>query len=190
MPILFCAGQLPSALPRPSVTGENPSALLLVIETGAGNSCHIIGAGVEEALQNQYRGHLIHHHLVFGSGATRQMQQAMGLSCSQPLIPQGHGQTELLPQHFRKGLSLDSLRTEIAGHIQRIADDDLSAGMFAQDARERAEVLTAIAADQGEDWLGGDASLVGDSHANATVAYVKTQDPGDGGWRNGGFFGS
>jgi hypothetical protein len=61
--------------------------------------------------------------------------------------------------------------------MQRIADDDVSAVIAAEQAAEGLDIGAAVAgAMEGEERLGGVAELVGDGHADAPVAYVERGD--------------
>jgi hypothetical protein len=83
--------------------------------------------------------------------------------------------SRLFAEHLGKRLRFDGLRAQVAGHIERIPNDNLLTIVPADDAQKRFCVLTALGANQGHDRLGGEANIVGDGDADATVADIETE---------------
>lgn len=134
--------------------------------------------GVEETLQNQDGSDLIDDLPVAGKGAAGGVKMAVGLGGSQPLVPKVDGEGERLPERCGKVLGSGGLRAHVAGHIKGMAEDDGRALVFAQEAAEGLEVLFRILALEGEDGLGGQAELVGDSDPDAAAAVVEAEEAG------------
>ena len=134
--------------------------------------------GIEEALEDQDGGDLVDHGAMFGAGAAGSVEMAVSFGGGEALVPQVNGESKGFAQRFGKGMGLGSLGTDVAGHIQGIAENDGGAAKFAEDAAQGFEILLDVFADQGQDGLGREAKLVGDSDANAAVAEVETEETG------------
>ena len=128
-------------------------------------------------MQDEDGGHLIDDLAMLAAGAAGGVEVAMGFGGGEPLVPQGDGELKLLAQDFGEGVHLGSLGAQISRHVERVADDDVGAVVFAHDAGERLQVLSAVGADQGEHRL-GQSQQIGDGHADAAVAYVEAEDAG------------
>ena len=133
---------------------------------------------VEEALQNQYGSHLIDNLAVGGGGASGSLEVAMGFGRGEPLVPEVDGEREGLAEGAGKGAGEGGLGADVAGKMQRIADDDGGAAVFAEETAEGSEVLLRIFADQGEDGLGGEAEFVGDGDTDAAAAEIEAEEAG------------
>jgi hypothetical protein len=103
---------------------------------------------------------------------------AVSFGGGQALVPQMDGEGEGGAEGFGKCLGFGGLRAEVAGHVQRIADDDGHAVEFAEEAAEGFEVLFQIPADEGEDRLRGEAELIGDGYTDAAVAKIEAKVAG------------
>ena len=134
--------------------------------------------GVEEALQNQHGSHLIDDLAMAGGGAAGGVEMAMGLGGGEALVPEVDGEGEGSAERFGEGVGFGGLGADVAGHVERIAEDDGGAAEFAEQAAEGFEVLLRVFADQGEDGLRGEAELVGDRDADAAVAEIEAQEAG------------
>jgi hypothetical protein len=137
--------------------------------------------GVEETLQDENGSDLVDDSAMFGARASRGMQVAMGFGGGKALVPEVDGQAGFVAQELGESLSLRGLGTLISGHVEGVADDDLGAAVFADEAGERFEVPLAVGAREGEDGLRGEAERVGDSDANAAVSDVEAYQPGGSG---------
>jgi hypothetical protein len=75
-----------------------------------------------------------------------------------------------------KGLGFDGLGTQVAGHVEWVADDEGAAGVSTGQASQGADIVTLVGAGQREDGLGGQPKSIGDSYADASVAYVQSHE--------------
>jgi hypothetical protein len=149
------------------------TASLLIIRWLAG------AVGVKEALQNQHGSDLVDDFAMAGEGSSGGVQVAVGFGGGEALVPEVNGEGKSLAEGFGKGLGSGGLGAEIAGHIEGIAEDDGCAVEFAQEAAEGFQVLFRIFPDEGEDWLRGEAELIGDGDADAATAEVKAEEARD-----------
>jgi hypothetical protein len=134
--------------------------------------------GFQVAFQDEDGGYLIYYGAMFDSSATRGMEVTVGFGGGEALVPQVYWKAGFGAQHLREGLGFGGLGALISGHVEGIADHDLCAGVFADEALEGFEVLPAIAADKGEHGLGGETERVGNGDADATVSNVEAHDSG------------
>lgn len=134
--------------------------------------------GVEETLQNQYRSYLVDHLAVPRERPAGGVEMPVRFSRRKALVPEVNGQRKFAPQGLSEGLGFCSLRAQIAGHIERIAEDDRGAAEFAQHPPQRLQVLLRVPANKRQHRLGGQAELVGDSDADAAVAKIEAQQAG------------
>lgn len=100
----------------------------------------------------------------------------MGLGGGEALIPQVNGKLEGVAEGFGKGLGADGLGADVAGKIEGMAEDDLGAAEFAEEAPQGFKVLLVIPANEGQDGLRGEAKLVGDGNADAAGAEIEAQE--------------
>jgi len=134
-------------------------------------------------LQDENGSDLVDDSAMFGAGASRGMQVAMGFGGGQALVPEVDGQAGFVAEELGESLSLRGLGTLISGHVEGVADDDPGAAIFADKAGERFEVLLAVGARESEDGLRGETERVGDGDTNAAVSDVETHEPGGSGSR-------
>lgn len=135
--------------------------------------------GVEEALQNKDGGHLVDDGAVFGPGASGGVQMAVGFGGGEALVPEVDRETGFIAQSLRKGLGLGGLGTLISGHVEGIANDDLGAAVFADEAHQGFEVLPSVGADEGQDRLRGESERVGYGHADTAISYIEAHESRD-----------
>lgn len=134
---------------------------------------------VEEGLEDQDCGQLVDDAFAAHLGMACVVKLSVGLSGGKPLVPQMHRQMELFDQGCGEGLGLGGLGAEVAGHVERISDDDLRDAVLADDAAERREVGAAVGARDGQQGLGSEAELVRQSDADAPIPHVEAHQPGD-----------
>lgn len=108
------------------------------------------------------------------------VEVAMGFGRSEALIPKADGKAELPAQGVCEGLGAGGLRTLVAGHVERVADDGFpDRGVFAQDAGDGFEVVAKAVASggsmQGEERLRGVAEFIREREPDAAVAYIEAQ---------------
>lgn len=127
-------------------------------------------------MQDEDGGDLVDDGAVFGTGASRGVQVAMGFRCGETLVPEVDGELGFVTQGLRESLGLGGLRTLIPRHVEGIADDDPAAAIFADEALQGFEVLPAVGADESEDGLGGQPERVGHGHTNAAVSHVEAHE--------------
>ena len=96
---------------------------------------------IEEALQNQHGSHLIDDLAMAGGGAARGVEVAMGFGRGEALVPEVDGEGEGGVEGFGEGVGFRGLGADVAGHVERIAEDDGGAAEFAEQAAEGFEVL-------------------------------------------------
>jgi len=116
----------------------------------------------KKRLQNEHGSDLI-NDLFAGLAVSRVagiVKLAMGLGGGEPLIPEVDGDAGFCGESSSELLRLGGLGAEIAGHVERIADDNLGAGVLAQQAAEGFHVCATGGAVQGEKRLRGVAELV------------------------------
>ena len=106
-------------------------------------------------------------------GFAHGMKMAVRLAGGEPLVGEMDGQAEGDAEILGEGLGLAGLRTDLAGHVERVANDDLGDGMLADDAAEGFDVGVGRAAMQGEERLHGQSEGIGDGEANAFAADVQ-----------------
>ncbi len=131
---------------------------------------------VKESLEDEDGSDLVNDCAVLGARAPSGMKVAMGLGGGEAFVPQVEGELSLLMHQAGKVLGLDGLGTQVAGHVERIADDDGAAVMATGEAREGAEVLASAGANEGEHGLCGEAESIGDGYTDAAIAHVQTHE--------------
>ena len=107
---------------------------------------HLQRAGVQEALQDQHRRHLVDDALAPDSGVTHVIQTAMCLRGRQAFVPQVYGETRVFAERVREGLSFRCLRTKVAAHVQWIARNDLRHAMPADEPGQALQILAECGA--------------------------------------------
>ncbi len=132
--------------------------------------------GVQEALEDEYGGHLIDYGTVLGAGAAGGVEMAVRLGGGEALVPQVHGEGEGLVEGFGKGVGFGRLRADVAGHVEGIAENNGGAVEFAKEAAEGFQVQFEVFADQGEDGLSGEPKFVGNSDADAAVTEIEAEE--------------
>jgi hypothetical protein len=137
---------------------------------------------VEEALQNENGGYLVDDGTMLGAGASGVEEMPVGFGGGQALVPEVDWQASFVAENLGKGLRLGGLRALISGHVKRIADDDLVAVVFTDEASKGFEVLSAVGAREGEDGLGSQAERIGDGDTDAAISNVEAHESGNGGW--------
>ena len=101
------------------------------------------------------------------------------------LVPQMDGQAGELAECGGEGLGFGCLGARLAGKMDGIADDDGGHGEAAREARQGAQVFSGdggrgATALEREHRLRREAQLVGDGHADASVADVEAEIAGFG----------
>ncbi len=134
--------------------------------------------GVEEALQYQHGSHLIDHRAVAGKGAPGGVQVAMGLGRGQPFVPQVYGQGEGFAQRVGKGMGFCGLGADVARHVERIAQHDGRAAVFAEKAAEGFQVRLQVFAEESEDRLRREPQLIGNGNADTAITEIKAKQAG------------
>lgn len=140
-----------------------------------------ISLRIQKALQDQHRRHLVHQRLMFLPALARGIENLMRLPASQPLIPEMHRQTCQQTQLLRKGPRLPSLRTRLAGEMQRIAHHDPHAPKPPAKPCQRPQILAWIPLPgQSQHWLRQQPKLIRNSHTNPLRPNVETEVTGNG----------
>lgn len=132
--------------------------------------------GVEETLQNQHGGDLIDDFPVGREGASGGVEMAMGFGGGEALVPEVDGEGKGGAEGFGEGLGLGGEGADIAGEVERMAEDNSGAVVPAEEAAEGAEVLLWVFAAEGEDGLGGQAELVGDGDTDAAGPKIEAEE--------------
>ncbi len=73
--------------------------------------------GIEVGLQDENGRDLIDDGFAPQDGVPGGIEVAMGLGGGKAFVPEVDGELELGAEQFGKGLGLDGLRAEVAGHI-------------------------------------------------------------------------
>jgi hypothetical protein len=157
---------------RRGTGGWDAILLLRLYDAGTG------APGVEKALQDQHGGDLVDHLAVSGGGASGGVQVAMGFGGAEALIPEMDGEGEGAAEGFGEGLGADRLRADVSGKMEGVAENDLRAAKFAEQAAERLQVLLLIPANKGQHRLRGEAEFIGDGNANAAGAKIEAEQAG------------
>jgi hypothetical protein len=131
--------------------------------------------GVEEALQNQHGSDLVDDLAVGFAGAAGGVEMAVGFGGGEAFVPEVDGESEGFAEDFGKNLGSGGLGAEVAGKVEGIAQDDGGAVEFPEQSGEGLEILTEVAADEGEHRLGGEAQLVGDGNADTASAIIESE---------------
>lgn len=103
-------------------------------------------------------------------------EDALGFGGGEALVPEVDGEAEVLAQLLGEGGGFFGLATGVAGHVQRVAEDDLFDFELADDVVEGVEVVAAALAADGFEPLRGDAEGVGDGEADGAGAGVEAED--------------
>lgn len=131
-------------------------------------------------MQDEGRGNLVDDAAVLLAGVAGFVEDLVGFAGSEALVPQVDGQAGEGAKFGGEGLGLGGLGAEVPGEVNGVADDDGDDGETAAEAGNGAEVFSGDAggwatALEGEDGLGGEAELVGDSNPDAAVADVESE---------------
>lgn len=116
--------------------------------------------GVHVTLQNEDRGHLVDDGLAGAGGAGDSIEMPMGLGRAEPFVPQMDGDAQFGLEGGRKILGGKGAWAGCARHVQGESNDDGGAPITADDAGERAQVIAAVGASQGQQRLGGEAQFI------------------------------
>lgn len=132
--------------------------------------------GVEETLQYQHGGDLVDDLAVAGKRAAGGVEMAMGFGRGQALVPEVDGEREGGAQSVGEGMGFGGLGANIAGHVQRIAQNDGGAPVFAEEATEGLQVGFDVPADESQDRLRGEPEFIGDGDPDAAVSEIKAKE--------------
>ena len=135
--------------------------------------------GFQKRFQDEDGGDLVDDVFAVAAigGVAGGVENFMGCSSGEALVPEIDGDAEHRCEFVRKDLYFFRLWTDVAGHVQRIADDDVGAVVAAEQAAEGLDIGTAVAgAVEGEERLDGVAELIGNGHADAPVADIEGGD--------------
>ena len=150
-----------------------------------GSPACFVGAGRHKGFKNQHGSHLINDVLAADSvsircaGVPHGIQMAMRLRRREALIPEVHGQRKLCTDRVCEGLCAGGLRALIAGHIERIADDNLRNTVTAQYAADGFQIVPQLTPVERHQRLRGQPELIRKGKADTAVANVKGKDAGD-----------
>jgi hypothetical protein len=131
-------------------------------------------AGVKKTLQNEHGGYLIDDGTPIGRHAAGGIQVTMGFGGGEPFVPQRHLHTCVEVERVGEILRLERLRTDVAGHVERIAHHHPVTSILAYQPGQRAEILAPVLTHQGKDGLGGEPQLVGNGDPDPAITHVKT----------------
>src|SRR5665213_72215 len=84
----------------------------------------LVPFGVEEGLEDQDGGYLIHEGLMFLASFSGGIENGVRFLGGQPLVPQGQGQAGELSKFLGKMAGLVCLGAGLTGEMQRISGDD------------------------------------------------------------------
>lgn len=165
---------------KPAVV-EALAASLHATECSLLLACNPASPRIEPRLQDEHRSHpvddpLAAPRLSIVCRVSRVVEVPMRLRRRQPLVPKMHDDRELRPQFFGEGLRLGRLRTLVARHIQRVADDRLGNMMLAKDAGDGLHLRAPVRAMEREERLRGEAEWIGERNADAPVADIEAGD--------------
>ena len=132
--------------------------------------------GVQKALQYQYGSDLVHDLAMSGKGAAGGVKVPVGFRRCQALVPEVHGQGKSGAEPFREGVGFGGLGTQVAGHVQGIAEDDPGAAVFAEQAAKGFQVGFRVSAKQGQNRLRGEAQFIGDGDTDAAVSEIESEE--------------
>jgi hypothetical protein len=130
-------------------------------------------------LEDEGGGDLVDEGLVVLAGFAGGVEDFVGFAGGEALIPEFDGELGEVGEFLGKGLDFGGLGAEVAGEVERVADDDADAVETAAETGEGAEIVFRVAlAGEGEDGLGGEAELVRDGDADAFGADVEGEVAG------------
>jgi UPF0755 protein len=136
--------------------------------------------GVEKTLQNQYGSDLIDYFAMGGARSAGGVEMAMSFRGGEALVPQVHGEGKGFAEGVGEGVRFGGLGTQIAGKVQRIAQDDSGTVEAPQEAAEGSEILAGVPADEGEYGLSREAQLVRNGDADAASTKIEAEQA----WRH------
>jgi len=122
---------------------------------------------VQEGLQDQGGGDLVHEGSVGLPSVTSFVEDLVGLMRCKALVPKVDGHFRQVLQLGGEGLDLCGLRCGLAIWAERISDYNSGDCVAAAKTGQRTKVFSSIAAAlQGKYRLGGETQFIGNSHAN------------------------
>ncbi len=132
---------------------------------------------VEIALKDEDGSNLIDNGAMAGSGAAGGVEMAMGFGGRKALIPEVNLQASLIAKDLSESLGFGSLRAEVSGHVQGVADDDGAASVAPDESLDGMEIIPPTGANEGHDGLGSETELVRDSDPDAAITDVEPHQP-------------
>ncbi len=136
----------------------------------------LVLAGGEKAFEDEDGGNLIDEAAVFLPRFPHGVQMKMSLAGSEALIREMDRKAEGGAELLGKRLRLQGLWADFAGHVERIANDDLSDDMLAQDAADGFEVGMERSTIKSKERLHGDSQGICDGEADALAADIQAED--------------
>jgi len=148
----------------------------MVVLGRAGTPVLYRGAGIEPALQNQHRRHLIDDFAPAADGHVGLTQQTIGLGGGKALIPQVYRQLQTPAKVFGELAHLVGLRALVTTQSKWKAHDDLCHLIVADDFFQLLEVEPFILPSDSFEPLCRDPEGIGDSNANSPGTYVQPKN--------------
>lgn len=102
----------------------------------------------------------------------------MGGAGGEALVDEGDGDLGAGLQVGCEAMDFEGPGAEVAGEMERVADEDFGDFVFADEAEDGADVFVAVLAMDGDERLGGVAERVGEGDADADFADVERHDAG------------
>ena len=158
---------------------ENDLERSVLFEASTGGGVFAFG---KKTLKDQNRGYLIDDCAVLLASVAHGVKMAVGLAGGEPLVRKMDRQAERDAQILGEGLGLERLRTDLARHVQGVADDELNNCMFADHPADRLHIGVRRAAMKREERLHGDAERIRDRESDTLAADVQAEDA----WRQQG----
>ncbi len=110
------------------------------------------------------------------AGVAGLVENLVGLMAGEALIPEMDGQAGELAELLGKGLTLQSLRADLSGKLEWVADDDTRDAEAPTQPGKRTQVFAAVRASvKGEHRLCGKTQFIRDGHADAAGADVESE---------------
>jgi len=131
-------------------------------------------------LEDEGRGDLVDDTAVLLACVAGLVENLVGFARGKALIPQVDGQAGKRAKLGGEGLRFGGLGAGLAGEVDGVADDDANNAESLGKPGQRAKIFSGDAGRgasslEGQDGLGGEAELVGDSDADAAVADVEAE---------------
>ena len=141
---------------------------------GEGRCGGAIPSLIEERLQDQRSGDLVHNFFVLLASAAGFIEDLLRLVGRQALVPKMDGQAGQLAQLGGELLNLYSARADFSGEMNRVTHDDAGDDEAAGQSCDGTQVLAAVAPDlERHHRLCGEAQFVGDGNADALCADIE-----------------